>query len=274
MNARTHTLPPRAVPSPCRWNRFPVTSPGQSSAGRGRGRQVLPMPGQATAATLAVGNYLSRGFPRSLRTHVLSTPAPPPSPSVYKPPPLLGPASFAHRFSVCVLVSLYSQFRLSRALIMSAIISHKLEESQNSKTKMADSRSRFFLRKIHKLKKMLQPLFSRKPKPEPMSTGASIEDLQNAMNEVLEARLAEDLATSPGVAGDAIQALVDGEVTLVIVNPGTEVQVPAHFFSHTPGRFSWTFLPSADFDICPRGDLNALSYSQIPEQQTPPSTPH
>lgn len=123
---------------------------------------------------------------------------------------------------------------------------------------------------------MLRPLFSRpRPtprQPEPVPRDYTDEDLQNTMNEELEARLAEDLAKSPGVSGEAIRALEAGQVTLVVVSPGV-TPVPASFFTPTPGRFSWTFLPLPDYDICTRGDSNALSFSQIPEQQTPPASP-
>lgn len=123
---------------------------------------------------------------------------------------------------------------------------------------------------------MLRPLFSRpspRPRqPEPVPRDYTDEELQNTMNEELEARLAEDLANSPKVSGEAIRALEAGQVTLVLVNPGA-TPVPASFFTPTPGRFSWTFLPLPDYDICTRGDSNALSFSQIPEQQTPPASP-
>lgn len=117
---------------------------------------------------------------------------------------------------------------------------------------------------------MLRPLFSRKPRAEPqVAVGPSIEELQNAMNEALENKMIEDLAQSEEMSGGALRALEDGRATLIVLNPS----VQREFFATSSGRFSWTFLPSADYDICSVGDFNAETFSQTPEAQTPPASP-
>ncbi|XP_022187031.2 uncharacterized protein LOC111045864 [Nilaparvata lugens] len=146
-----------------------------------------------------------------------------------------------------------------------------IEEFENRKNKMAvhNSRNTFFARKVHKLKKMLRALLKRDTPSRP--TVQSPEEIQNAMNEALEARLQEDVKKSAGVSGNAIKVVLQGRIELCGVEPGQTVSIPVNFLSTSTGRFAWSFLPPADSDICPRGDSAPFTTSQPAQRQAPSS---
>lgn len=102
----------------------------------------------------------------------------------------------------------------------------------------------------------------------------SPEEIQNAVNEALEMKLKEDIDTSAGVHGDAIQTIVDGTVSFLAIQPGQTVSLPVNFVCRAPGQFVWTFLPPPDNDICSRGDSSSITTSQSPQQQAPVPSSH
>ncbi|XP_049799368.1 uncharacterized protein LOC126234671 [Schistocerca nitens] len=136
-------------------------------------------------------------------------------------------------------------------------------------------------RKVHRIKKMLKPVLEmvhkhcrksarRSPCPQAFEEEESPAD-QNAANEALEQRLAEELRAGTAAAGSgaAIAVWCDGRVRLrqVAATQGQvgDVAVPASFLTTSQGGLCWV-TPDADILLL---DGSHESQGLAAEQQVP-----
>lgn len=127
----------------------------------------------------------------------------------------------------------------------------------------------------HQLKQLLKPIFAllkknkkntyrKSPQPEYFNDESEID--QNAANELLEARILEEIDNCDYDA--ALPVYRNGTMNIVPVFRGQKY-IPVHFAKTEAGTFFWTSMIGPDNDISTHGDKNAFTQHQLPTLQVP-----
>lgn len=130
----------------------------------------------------------------------------------------------------------------------------------------------------HQLKRLLKPIFAlmkknkkntykKSPQPEYFNDEYESEIDQNIANELLEARIFEEIDNCDYDSA-AVPVYRNGTMDIVPVFRGQKY-IPVHFAKTEAGTFFWTSMVCPDSDIATYGDKNAYTQHQLPTLQVP-----